>query len=100
MLLKYYSVEIGYISFFSSSDTHQPHHLLRCHVTGINSSFNSFLSALPFSNLACQAKSLIRTMVSGSSSWKLLSRLILLISILRIPVSLHLNITSPESSLK
>ena len=98
MLLKYYSVKIGYISFFSSSDTHQPHHLLRCHVTGINSSFNSFLSALRFPNIVCQAKSLIRTMVSrSSSSWKLLSRLMLLISILRIPVSLHLNITSPES---
>ena len=44
--------------FFSSSDTHQSHHLLRCHATGINSSFNSFLSALRFSKLICQAKKL------------------------------------------
>ena len=52
------SVNIGSISFFSSSDTHQSHHLLGCPPTGINSSFNSFLSALRFSNLICQTKSL------------------------------------------
>ena len=38
--------------------------------------------------------------VSGSSSSKLLSRLILLKSILRIPISLQANTTLPESSLK
>ena len=43
-----YYWHIGSISFFSSSDTHQSQHLLECHATGINSSFNSVLSALPF----------------------------------------------------
>ena len=42
------SINIGSISFFSSSDTYQSHHLLGCHATCINSSFNSFLSALRF----------------------------------------------------
>ena len=46
-------INIRYISFFSCSDTHQFHHLLGCNATGINSSFNSFLSALCFSNLIC-----------------------------------------------
>ena len=35
---------------------HQSHHLLGCHATGITSSFNSFLSALHFSNLVCLIK--------------------------------------------
>ena len=43
------SINIRSISFFSSSDAHQSHHLLLgFHATGINSSFNS---ALWFSNL-------------------------------------------------
>ena len=51
-------VKIGFISFYSSPDTQKLHHLLGCHATGINSSF-IFLRALRFSNLICQAKSLI-----------------------------------------
>ena len=54
--------------FFSSFDTQKFHHLLGCHAISINFSCNSFLSALRFSNLICQAKSLIRIIVSGSSS--------------------------------
>ena len=52
------SINIGSISFFASSDTHQSHHLLRCHAAGINSSLISFLSALHFSNLVCLLKNL------------------------------------------
>ena len=59
-------VKIGSISFFSSSDTLNIHNFLRCYAIDINSSFNLFLSALRFSNLLCQEKSLIWTMVSGS----------------------------------
>ena len=36
------SLSIESISFFSSSGTHQSHHLFGCHATGINSSFNFF----------------------------------------------------------
>ena len=61
------SVKIGSISFFSSSNMHQSHNLFGCHAAGMNSSFNSSLSALPFSNLVCQAKSLTWIIVSGSS---------------------------------
>ena len=35
-------INIGSISFFSSSDMRQSHYLWGCHVTGINSSLNSF----------------------------------------------------------
>ena len=52
------SINIGSISFFSSSDIHQSHHLLRCHTAGINSSLISFLSSLGFSNLICLTKNL------------------------------------------
>ena len=45
------SINIGSISFFSSSDMHQFHHLLGCHGTAINSSLNSFLSSFRFLNL-------------------------------------------------
>ena len=38
----YSSINIGSISYFSSSDTNKPYHLLECHATGINSSFDSF----------------------------------------------------------
>ena len=34
--------------FFTSSDTHKSHHLLGCHVTSINSSFNSFFECFTF----------------------------------------------------
>ena len=58
------------------------HDLLGCHAIGINSSFNSFLSDLRFSNLICQAKSLIWMIVSGSSAtWLVSSRLINIIKI-------------------
>ena len=50
--------EIGSISFLSSSDSHQSHYLLGCHTIDINSLLISFLSALLFSNLVCQTKSL------------------------------------------
>ena len=75
--LKHYSIEIGSISFSSYYDTQKFHHLLGCHAISINSSL-LFLSVLRFLNLICKAKSLIRITVSGSSSSKLLSRLILL----------------------
>ena len=55
----HYSIKTGSITFSSSFDMQQFHHLLRNHATSINSSFNSFLSALLFSSLICQAKSLI-----------------------------------------
>ena len=47
--------------FFSSSDTHKFHHLLRCHTTGVNYSFISFLDFLHFSNLLCQANKAVLT---------------------------------------
>ena len=82
-------INIGSISFFSSFDTHQSHHLLECHAVNISSSLNSFLSSLRFSNLVSQAKSLIIIIiVLGSSSSTLSSRLILLRSILIKPISL------------
>ena len=52
------SINIGSISFLSSSDIHQSHHLLGYHTTGINSSLNSFLSYLCFLNLICLTKTL------------------------------------------
>ena len=92
-------INIGSVSFFSSSDTQQSHHLLGCHAIGINFSFNYFLSVLPFSNLICPAKSLI--IVSGSSSsWLVSPRLVLLRSILRIPIPLQLDTALLKSSLK
>ena len=36
------SVKIGSVSFFTSSDMQQFHHLLGCHTIGINSSFFFF----------------------------------------------------------
>ena len=56
---KHYSVKIGSISYFSSSDMQKVNHLLGCHTISINSLFISCFSALPFSNLICQAKILI-----------------------------------------
>ena len=71
------SINLGSNSFFSSSDMHQFHHLSRCHATGINFSLHfTFSSSFRFPNLICQAKSVIRIIVSGSCSSKLLSRLI------------------------
>ena len=93
-------INIGSITFFSSSYMHQSHHLSRCHATGIKSSLNSFLNSCGFVNLICQAKSLIRIIVSGSSSSNLSSKLMLLRSILRMPIPLQLNMASPEPSLK
>ena len=55
------SISIGSISFFSSSNSHQSHHLLGCHTTVSNSSFNYFLSALRFSNLICLIKENVPT---------------------------------------
>ena len=52
------AISIRSISFFSASDMHQSHHLSGWHMIGINSSFNSFLSALRFLNLIRQSKSL------------------------------------------
>ena len=45
------SINIGSIPLLSTPDMHQSHDLLVCHITGINSSFNSSLSTLRFSNL-------------------------------------------------
>ena len=39
---KHYSVKIGSVPFFSSSDMQKFHQLLRCHTININSSFNWF----------------------------------------------------------
>ena len=87
--------------FFSSSDMQKLHHLSGYHPIGINSLVNSFLSALTFSNLICQAKILTRMIVSGSSSSQLVSpTLILLRSILRISILLQENKVLPESSLR
>ena len=52
------SISIGSICFFSKPDMHQSNHVLRCDDTGINSSFNFFLSTLLFSDLTWQTKSL------------------------------------------
>ena len=92
---KHYSVAIGSISFFLTSGIQKFHHILGCHVIGINSSLIFSSSALHFLTLLCQAKSLIRIVVSGSSSSKLLSRLILLRFTLKIPISSQKNVPSP-----
>ena len=42
------SIKVGFISPSSSFDMRKFHHLLGCHPGRINSSFNSFLSALMF----------------------------------------------------
>ena len=95
------SVKIGSISFFLSYDTQNFHHLLGWHANDIISSLIFFLSDLHFSNLICQAKSLRRIIVSGSSSSQLvLQRLILLRFTLKTPILLQVNTTLPESSLK
>ena len=44
-----FSIKIGSIYFFSSSDTDQSHYLLGFHTTRINSSFNSFFKFFTFS---------------------------------------------------
>ena len=48
--------KIGSISSFSSSDMQKFYYPLGCLAIGINSSFNSFLSLLCFSNLICLTK--------------------------------------------
>ena len=63
-----------------------------------SSSLILYLTTLSFSNLLCKTKSLIRTIVSRSFSLKLLSRLILSIFTVRIPMLLQQNVTSQESS--
>ena len=52
------SINIGFISFFSSSDMRQSHHLSGCHAKDISSSLNSFLSSLRFLNLVWLTKKL------------------------------------------
>ena len=59
-----------------------------------------FLNALLFKNFLCQAESMIRILVSGSYSSRLLSRLILLRFTLRIPILLQQNVILPEGSSK
>ena len=59
-----------------------------------------FLSTLHFFNLLYQAKSLVRTIVSGSSSSKSLTRLILIWFTLRMLISLQQKVALPESSSK
>ena len=70
--LKHYSVKIGSISFFWSSGKQKFHHLLGCYAIVINSPLIFFSNTLRFLNLLCEAKSLIRTIVSGLSLSKLL----------------------------
>ena len=88
------------MNIYKDSDMEKLQHLLGCHAISINSLLGSFLIALRLSNLKYQAKSAIRIMVSGSSSSKLLSILIFLKSILRIPSSSQENVSLPESSSK
>ena len=57
-------------------------------------------TTLSFSNLLCEAKNLIRIIISGSFSSKFLSRLILSIFTVRIPILLQQIVTSQESSHK
>ena len=90
-----------FISFFSSSGTHQSYILVGCHAIGINSLLIYFLHVLPCLNLLHQAISLTWMIVSESSYLKLASsRLVLLRSTLRIPISSLENVILPESSLK
>ena len=84
------SMNIRSTSFFSSSDTHQSHYLYGCHAKGINSPLIFFLSALCFSYLIWQVKSLTWIIVSESFSSKLvLSMLMQLRYMLRIPTSFN-----------
>ena len=53
-----YSINIGSIYFFSSSDMNQSHNLIECHATGINSLLICIVSSLRFSNLMCLIKKL------------------------------------------
>ena len=53
-----YSINIGFIYFFSSSDMNQSHNLIECHATGINSLLICIVSSLRFSNLMCLIKKL------------------------------------------
>ena len=57
------SINVGSISFFLSSHMDQSHHPLGRHATGINSSLNSFLSSLRFSNLICLIVGKIKTIL-------------------------------------
>ena len=91
---KHYSVKIGFIYFFSSSDKQKFPHLLESHAIGITSSLIFFLSALRFLNLLCQAKRLIIIIIASRSALsKLLSRLILLRFTVRIPIPSQQNVT-------
>ena len=63
----HYLVKIGSISFFVSSDMRKHHHLLKCHAFDVAFLAYLFLSTLSFLNLLYQAKSLMRTIISGSS---------------------------------
>ena len=45
---KHYSVKIGSVSFFSSSDMRKFHQRLRCHTISINSSFDWFFTFFTF----------------------------------------------------
>ena len=72
--------------FFISSDKHQSPHPVRCHVAGINYLLISFLNAFHCLNLLCQAISPILT-----------SKLTLLRSLLRMPISSLENVILEES---
>ena len=84
-ILKLYTLKALLILFFffSSSAIQKFHHLLGCDPLGINSSLVFSLIALHFSISIYQTKSMIRIIVSGSSS-KLISRLITLRSVSKI----------------
>ena len=52
------AINIGYISFFSSSEMHQSPNLMERYTSVINSSLKFFVSFLTFSNLKCLKKML------------------------------------------
>ena len=89
LALCYFSSFRNRFSFvFSSSGMQQSHHIVKCHATGINYLFISFLHALHCLYLLHQAVSLTRIIVSGSSMSKLTSSMLtLLTSVLTRPIS-------------
>ena len=85
------SINIGFISFFSSSEMHQSYHLLECNATGINSLLLLFKYFAFFSfNMESQ-----RSDMNDSTRIiiiKIIIKIILSWSILGITISLQLRI--------
>ena len=59
-----------YLFFFSSSEMQNFRHLIGCHAIIINYPFNSLLSALHFSNILSQTKSVTREKIKTTSLTK------------------------------